>query len=53
MKAYKKISTSKLVTRFDNELKNLLMKDLKSFKSQNPFYSRNQQEAVQQTLTAA
>ncbi len=53
MKAYKKISTTKLVAKFDNELKNLLMEDLRSFKAKNPFLSRNKQEAVQQTLSAA
>ena len=53
MKAYKKISTSKLVTRFDDELKNLLMEDLRSFKAKNQFLNLNQRAIAQQTLTAA
>ena len=53
MKAHKKISTSKLVMGFDNELKNLLMEDLRSFKAKNPFLNLNQRAAAQQTLTAA
>jgi hypothetical protein len=38
MKTYKKPATSKLITRFDNELKNLLMEDLKTFRAKNQFY---------------
>ena len=53
MKAYKKISTSKLVMRFDNELKNLLMEDLGSFKAKNPFLNLNKRTVAQQILTAA
>jgi hypothetical protein len=33
MKSTKKLSTNKLVARFDNELKLLLMNDLKSVKA--------------------
>ncbi|GAA4319449.1 hypothetical protein GCM10023149_18130 [Mucilaginibacter gynuensis] len=33
MKTYKKPSVSKLVARFDNELKNILMNDLKAIKA--------------------
>jgi len=33
MKAYNKPSTSKLVARFDRELKNILLNDLKTLKS--------------------
>jgi len=33
MKSYKKPSVSKLVARFDKELKNLLMDDLKALKA--------------------
>jgi hypothetical protein len=51
MKTYNKPATSKLVTRFDNELKNLLMEDLKAFKSRNKFVAANKQ--AQQSLTAA
>jgi hypothetical protein len=41
MKTYKKPATSKLVARFDNELKNLLMEDLKAFRMKNQFYNNN------------
>ncbi|GGH21173.1 hypothetical protein [Mucilaginibacter phyllosphaerae] len=53
MKAFNKPATSKLVTRFDNELRNLLMEDLKAFREKNQFTNRNKQEAVQQQLSAA
>jgi hypothetical protein len=53
MKIYNKPATSKLVARFDNELRNLLMEDLKAFKEKNKFYARNQQAAAQQSLSAA
>ncbi len=53
MKAYKKPLTSKLVARFDNELKNILMEDLKSFKTMHQFVHINAKEAVQKTLSAA
>jgi hypothetical protein len=33
MKNYSKTSTSKLISRFDNELKNLLLQDLQNVKS--------------------
>ena len=33
MKTYKKPSISKLVARFDNELKNILINDLKAVKA--------------------
>jgi len=51
MKTYKTISTSKLVARFDAELKNLLMQDLKNFRERNQF--ANNQSAKQQQLKAA
>jgi hypothetical protein len=47
MKTYKKPATSKLVTRFDNDLKNLLMEDLKAFKERSQFTTRNNQAAQQ------
>ena len=53
MKTYNKPSTSKLVARFDNELKNILMEDLKAFKEKNEFYISNKQAVAQQTLKAA
>ena len=42
MKTYKKPAASKLLTRFDNELRNLLMEDLKFFKEKNQFKGNNQ-----------
>ena len=53
MKTYNKPATSKLVARFDNELKNLLMEDLRSFRERNQFSSSNKQATVQQQLKAA
>lgn len=35
MKTYQKPATSKLVSRFDKELMNLLMSDLKAIKAKN------------------
>jgi len=35
MKAQRKISTAKMINRFDNELKKLLLSDLASVKSRN------------------
>jgi hypothetical protein len=35
-------ATSKLVARFDNELRNLLMEDLKVFREKNQFKGNNQ-----------
>jgi len=46
MKTTKKPATSKLLTRFDTELRNLLMEDLKVFREKNQFKANNQ-EAVQ------
>jgi hypothetical protein len=53
MKTYKKPAASKLLTRFDNELKNLLMDDLKSFMAKNPFLARRKQAMAQQSLSVA
>jgi hypothetical protein len=40
MKTYNKPATSKLVARFDKELRNLLMEDLKALKEvKNQFFS--------------
>jgi hypothetical protein len=52
MKTYNKPATSKLVTRFDNELKAILMKDLKAYRERNQFVTSNKQAAARQ-LTAA
>ena len=45
MKTYNKPATSKLLARFDNELKQLLMEDLKVFLAKN--IERNNQPAIQ------
>ncbi len=46
MKTYNKPATSKLVARFDSELKQLLMEDLKVFRAKNN--QRNNQPVLQQ-----
>lgn len=52
MKTYKKPAASKLLIRFDNELKDLLTNDLKAFMERNPFFSSNKQ-ATTHTLFVA
>jgi len=52
MKTYKRPSASKLLIRFDHELKALLMNDLKEFSQKNPFFSSNKQ-ATAPTLSVA
>ena len=52
MKTQKQPSASKLAKRFDNELKDLLMADLKTFKLNHPFFSNNKQE-LERELSAA
>ena len=52
MKIYQKPATSKLMTRFDNELRNLIMEDLKAFRAKNPFLNNNNQ-ATEKQLKAA
>jgi hypothetical protein len=47
MKTYNKPATSKLVARFDNELKNLLMADLKAFRERTQFIKSNKQATQQ------
>ena len=42
MKNYNKTATSKLVTRFDNELRNLLLEGLRIFREKNQFKGNNQ-----------
>lgn len=42
MKTIKQPAASKLVARFDNELRNLLMEDLKVFREKNQFKNNNQ-----------
>jgi hypothetical protein len=46
MKTYTKTATGKLVTRFDNELKNLLIESLKSFRERKQFSTSNKQAAI-------
>jgi len=53
MKALKKPVASKLLIRFDSELKDLLLNDLMAFATKNPFLIRNKQAATQQTLSVA
>jgi hypothetical protein len=48
MKTSQRPATSKLLIRYDNELKNILMADLKAFKATGRFTSRNNQPAAQQ-----
>lgn len=50
MKMYKKPATSKLVMRFDNELKSILSNDLKAFMARNLFLG-NKQANGQRTLS--
>jgi hypothetical protein len=53
MKTSKKPAVSKLIVRFDNELKNILANDLKSFMEKNPFISSKRQAMIQSTLSVA
>jgi hypothetical protein len=53
MENYKKPSTSKLAKRFDNELKSILMEDVKAYRNRTAFSSSNNQSAVPSTLSAA
>ena len=53
MKTYNRLSTSKLVAKFDNELRNILLEDLKAFRTKNKFTISNKQASVQQNLSAA
>ena len=46
MKSYNKPATSKLLVRFDNQLKQLLMEDVKVFRAKN--LQSNNQLALQQ-----
>jgi hypothetical protein len=53
MKTYKKPAASKLLAKFDNELKDLLLNDLKAFVTKNPFLISKKQATIQQTLSVA
>jgi hypothetical protein len=52
MKASNKISTAELLDRFDNELKNILMEDLRSFKAKT-YFLRIIKQAPVRTMSAA
>ncbi|SDE42002.1 hypothetical protein SAMN05216464_10671 [Mucilaginibacter pineti] len=52
MKTYKTPSASKLVARFDNELKNMLLQDLRSFKANSTVRNISQQ-AARENMSAA
>jgi len=52
MKTFKK-PTARLMTRFDNELKELSAGDLNSFINKNPFFARNRQVKRPNTLSVA
>jgi len=41
-----KPATSKLITRFDQELKQLLMEDLKAFRTKNQFVTGTNNQSV-------
>ncbi|MEO6631086.1 MAG: hypothetical protein ABIN13_05165 [Mucilaginibacter sp.] len=53
MKAYNKPAPSKILAKFDAELKNLLANDLKEFMGRNPFLMRKKQAMIQNTLFVA
>ncbi|HVW96368.1 MAG TPA: hypothetical protein VHA56_10420 [Mucilaginibacter sp.] len=53
MKTYNKTAPTKLIVKFDNELKNILANDLKSFLHRNPFLMRRLQEMAHNTLSVA
>ncbi|MEN0054062.1 MAG: hypothetical protein AAGC65_10350 [Mucilaginibacter sp.] len=53
MKTTKTPSASKLVARFDTELKNILLEDLKNFRAKNKVMNINPQTADTETRSAA
>jgi hypothetical protein len=53
MKNYKTPSASKLIARFENQLLDILLEDLRNFRAKNRFKQNNQQTAVQQISSAA
>jgi len=50
MEIFSKPSTSKLVTGFDNQLKNMLLEDLKAFMAKIKFITSNIQASATQSL---
>jgi hypothetical protein len=53
MKTYTKPSSHKLVDRFDNQLKSLLLEDLKTFIANTKFTNSHSQVSVQQVFSAS
>jgi hypothetical protein len=53
MKANKKISTEELLIRYDIELRNILMEDLRSFRAKTNFLRIINQAPPVRTATAA
>lgn len=53
MKNHKTPSASKLITRFENQLLDILLEDFRNFRVKNSFKQNKQQAAAQQTLSAA
>ncbi|MGZ3873647.1 MAG: hypothetical protein ACXVJD_12055 [Mucilaginibacter sp.] len=53
MKTNRKPAASKLLTKFDSELMNILANDLKSFMSKNPFLASKKQAMEQSVLSVA
>jgi hypothetical protein len=53
MKAHKKSSVTKMVARFDNELKTLLLNDLNNVKGLKSQVMRSAQSRVQARISAA
>jgi hypothetical protein len=53
MKTLKKPAASKLLIRFDNELKDILLNDLMAFAKNNPFLMRNKQAMMPSALSVA
>lgn len=46
MKNFNQPSTSKLVNQFDKDLKNMLLQDLKAFKTKTQFVNKVQQNSA-------
>ncbi|WP_295716714.1 hypothetical protein [Mucilaginibacter sp.] len=54
MKAFKITpSTSKLVARFDDELLNILLEDLRNFKLRHQFINNNNKQVAAQQISKA
>jgi hypothetical protein len=53
MKIIKNTTATRLLNRFDNELKNILLNDLRAFSRQNSFLLSKQQAIRRSTLSVA